>query len=50
MVADYPKWYKSLTVEERLGPDSGTNPSQVGETCNIPDPNLNRGEGLGRDL
>jgi len=39
MVVDYPKWYKSLTVEERLGPDSGTNPSQVGETCNIPDPN-----------
>lgn len=37
MRADFPGRFEELEIEA-LGSDSGTNPIQVGETCNIPDP------------
>jgi len=36
MMADFPRWYEALSDEDKLGPDLGTNPSQVGQICNIP--------------
>ena len=36
MKADFPEWYHQFSMEG-LGSDSRTNPSQVGETCHVPD-------------
>ena len=38
MKAEYPEWYGQFVQDETLSVDSRTNPSQVGETCRIPDP------------
>ncbi|KAF8085075.1 hypothetical protein N665_0682s0002 [Sinapis alba] len=37
MKADFREWYGQFSMEASLGSDSGTNPSQVGETCHVSD-------------
>ena len=36
MKDDFPEWYHQFSMEDQ-GSDSRTNPSQVGETCQVPD-------------
>ncbi|KAF8044862.1 hypothetical protein N665_6227s0001 [Sinapis alba] len=37
MRADFREWYGQFSMATSLGSDSRTNPSQMGETCHVPE-------------